>query len=242
MNKNDVVIMLEHLKSEELFSDFKLRKSDKSLVRKFDWGWQKIELDHYNGFDPVRKDLALEVKPIYSVRFNIYHKWFEKYSPINLKAQRDRSTIGFDEIMLGKSKYFRGFLFLENRMDYDFDYEKMKNDILVHASYVFSRYQTLKDVYDYRIGELLSGNLKRFSHGGDWIFEDLFLARIVSPQDYQDVKHVILERLEAIYGNLYTRSDHVEMYYNKASEIIAYLESIPIDNISSYLIGHESTI
>lgn len=242
MNKNDILIMLERLKSEELFSDFKLKKSDKSLIRKFDWGWQKIELDHYNSFDPVRKDLALEVKPSYDVRFNIYHKWFEKYSPIKLKDQRDRSTIGFNENMLGKSRYFRGFLFLENKVDYDFDYENMKNDILEHASYVFSHFQTLKDVYDYRIGDLLNGNLKRFSHGGDWIFEDLFLARIVSPRDYQDVKRIILERLETIYNNVYTRSDHVEMYYNKAAEIIAYLEAIPIDNISPYLIGNESTI
>ena len=78
MNKNDIITILEQLKSEKLFSDFKIRKSDKSLIRKFDWGWQKIELEYYNSFDPNRNDLALEVKPIYSVRFNIYHEWFEK--------------------------------------------------------------------------------------------------------------------------------------------------------------------
>lgn len=240
MNKNDIITILEQLKSEKLFSDFKIRKSDKSLIRKFDWGWQKIELEYYNSFDPNRNDLALEVKPIYSVRFNIYHEWFEKYSLIDLKNQRNRYTIGFDENMLGESKYFRGFLFLENKEGYDLDYENMKNSILEHASYVFSRFQTLKEVYDYRIGDLLSGNFKRFSHGGDWIFEDLFLARIVSPQNYPKVKETILEQLETIYNNYYTRSDHVEMYYAKASEIITYMETIPINNIPSYLIGNDS--
>ena len=120
----------------------------------------------------------------------------------------------------------------------DLDYENMKNSILEHASYVFSSFQTLKEVYDYRIGDLLSGNLKRFSHGGDWIFEDLYLARIVSPQSYPKVKQVILEQLEAIYNNIFTRSSDVELYYAKASEIITYLESIPVDNIPSYLIGN----
>ena len=97
MNKNDVIVMLERLKSESFFSDFKLKKSDKSLIRKFDWGWQRVILDHYNGFDLEREDLALEVRPIYGIRFNIYHKWFEEYSVIDLKDQRDRSTIGFSE-------------------------------------------------------------------------------------------------------------------------------------------------
>ena len=240
MNKNDDIAMLERLKSEKSFSDFKLKKSDKSLIRKFDWGWQKISFDHYNGFDPDRKDLALVVKPSYNVRFNIYHKWFEKYSPINLKDQRERDTVGFDEVMLGKPKTFLGFYFLESREDYEEDYEVLKKDVIEHASYIFNRFQTLKDVYDYRIGELLSGNLRQFRHGSDWIFEDLFLARIVSPQNYQYVKRKILERLEAIYNNIYTRSDYVEMYYAKASEIIAYLESIPIDNIPSNLIGNDS--
>lgn len=236
MNKNDVIAMLERLKSESFFSDFKLKKSDKSLIRKFDWGWQRIRLDHYNSFDLERNELALEIKPIYSVRFNIYHKWFEKYSVIDLKDQRDRSTIGFSENMLGKSKYFTGFLFLENRKDYELDYETMKNDILEHASYVFTRFQTLKDVYDYEIGDLLCGNLKRFNNGGDWIFENMFLARIVLPQNYLKVKEAILERFEAIYNNPYTRSSHMEIYHSKASEIISYLESMPLDDIPPELI------
>lgn len=235
MNKNDVIVMLERLKSESFFSDFKLKKSDKSLIRKFDWGWQRVILEHYNGFDLEREDLALEVRPIYGVRFNIYHKWFEEYSVIDLKDQRDRSTIGFSEEMLGKPKNFH-YCFLENRNNYELDYEVMKNNILKDASSVFTRFQTLKDVYDYRIGDLLSGNLKRFNHGGDWIFEDLFLARIVSPQNYSKVKETILERFEAIYNNPYTRSSHMEIYHSRASEIISYLESMPLDDIPQKLI------
>lgn len=235
MNKNDVIIMLERLKSEFFFSDFKLKKSDKSLIRKFDWGWQRIRLDHYNGFDLERNELALEIRPMYDIRFNIYHRWFERFSVIDLKNQRDRYTIGFSEEMLGKPKNFH-YCFLENRNDYERDYEIMKNNIIEHASSVFKRFQTLNDVYDYRISDLLKGNLMRFNHGGDWIFEDMFLARMVSPQNYLKVKEAILERFKAIYNNPYTRSSHMEIYHSKASEIISYLESIPLDNVPIELI------
>ena len=64
MNKNDVIAMLEHLKSENFFSDFKLRKSSCSLIQRTIWGYRRVDLLHYNGFDLERNDLALEIKPL----------------------------------------------------------------------------------------------------------------------------------------------------------------------------------
>ena len=76
--------MLERLNSEKFFSGFKLRKSDCSLIQKFDWGWRRFQLERYNGYDLERKELALEIHPGYDVRFHILHKWFEKFCPIDL--------------------------------------------------------------------------------------------------------------------------------------------------------------
>ena len=37
MKKNDVIAMLERLKTEEVFSGFEIKASENSLVRRFDW-------------------------------------------------------------------------------------------------------------------------------------------------------------------------------------------------------------
>lgn len=235
MNKNDVIAMLERLKSEFFFSDFKLRKSDRSLIRKFDWGWQKIELHHYNGFDSERKDLALEVKPLYKIRFECLHKWFEKFSFRSFSDQRDTGSISFSEYMLGKSKYFHGFLFLENRKNYEEDYEIMKTDILEHASYVFNSFQTINDLYDYKVDSVLEGEKEFPTAGAEWIFEDLLMTRIVNPQKYDDVKKLILEHTDKLRFREHPEPN-VMMYYDRIPEIISYLESMSLDNIPPKLV------
>lgn len=45
MKKNDVMAMLERLKTEEVFSGFEIKVSENSLVRRFDWGSQKLVLN-----------------------------------------------------------------------------------------------------------------------------------------------------------------------------------------------------
>lgn len=231
MKKNDVIAMLERLKTEEVFSGFEIKASENSLVRRFDWGWQKLVLEYKHSWDLERKDLAVVIEPVYEVRFNAYHKWFEKYSPYDLRDQRARYTVAFTETMLDKPRTFLGFRFLENGEGYEADFEAMKNDVLRHASQVFGRFQTLKDLYDYRMEVLWSEDTKRLRHSGDWIFEDMFLTKVVSPENYPVVKQAILERLQAIYDNVYTRSSHTEYFYAKADEIIAYLETLTLDNI-----------
>lgn len=235
MNKNDVIAMLERLKSESFFSDFKLKKSDKSLIRKFDWGWQRVILDHYNSFDLERNDLALQVMPNYEIRFNILHKWFEKFSRRTLSDQRDTYSIGFNENMLGKSKHFLGFLFLENRKDYELDYEVMKNDILEHASHVFNCFKTINDLYDYKVNDVLKGKKTFPTAGADWIFEDLFMTRIVNPEQYDYVKKLILEHVDKLRYREHPEPN-VTIYYDRIPEIISYLESMSLDDIPSELI------
>ena len=235
MNKNDVIAMLERLNSESFFSEFKLKKSDKSLIRKFDWGWQRVVLNHYNGFDLGRNGLALEVNPEYEIRFTFLHKWFEKFSFRSLSDQRDTYSIGFNENMLGKSKHFLGFLFLESRQDYEQDYEIMKNDILKHASDVFSGFQTINDLYDYKVDSVLKGKKEFPTSGAEWIFENLLMTRIVNPEQYDYVKKLILEHADKLRYREHPEPN-VTIYYDRVPEIISYLESMPLDNVPPELI------
>lgn len=235
MNRNDVIIMLENLNSEKLFSEFKLKKSDKSLVRKFDWGWQRVLLDHYNSIDIERNELALQVTPYYDVRFNILHEWFEKFSHTSHKDLKDRFSIRFDEQNLGKSKFFWGFYFLESRIDYDLDYENMKIDILEHASFVFNRFHTINDLYDYKVVPILEGKKDFSSSGVEWIFQYLLMTRIVNSENYAHVKEMILKHVDTMRTREHPELN-VMRYYGMFPEILSYIESMPLDDIPSELI------
>ena len=81
----------------DFFSGYKFRKRDYSLFFKTEGGKQFIELDHWRGRDTS----SLVIYPVYGVRFDILHKWFEKFSVKTLQDQRDRASISFSGSMLG---------------------------------------------------------------------------------------------------------------------------------------------
>ena len=93
MNKQDVLIILEAIASDDYFKDYQIRKSDDSIIYKSVNGYKRVRLVYHNSFDLERKDLALEIQPHYEVRFNVLHKWFEKYSKRELKYQRDDDSV-----------------------------------------------------------------------------------------------------------------------------------------------------
>lgn len=102
MNKKDVLGIIEDVASDTFFNGFKIRKSDNSLIFKTDVGYKRITFNYYNSYDLDRGDLALEIRPIYGVRFNILHKWFEKYSKKSIRDQRDSYSIGFVGSMIDR--------------------------------------------------------------------------------------------------------------------------------------------
>ena len=226
MNKNDVIAILERLKSERIFSDFKLRKSDCSLIQKTKWGYRQMHLSHYNSVD--RDQLALRVSPHYRVRFDFLHKWFEKFSIMSLSDQRCMNSVGFEETMLGKPKTFFGFYFLESREDYEKDYEVLKKDVIEHASYVFNSFQTLNDLYEYEVQPVLDGEGKFPFAGVEWMFNYLFMARILHPEDYEHLKKLILQYADELRYRKHPEPN-VLMYYDKIPEIMNYMETMPLD-------------
>ena len=68
-----------------------------------------------NSYDLKRDSLALEIRPNYEIRFNVLHKWIEKYSKRTLADQRDDHSVGFSGHMIGATDEF---YFLENRKNY----------------------------------------------------------------------------------------------------------------------------
>lgn len=143
----------------DFFSGYKFRKRDYSLFFKTEGGKQFIELDHWRGRDTS----SLVIYPVYGVRFDILHKWFEKFSVKTLQDQRDRASISFSGSMLG----------LQDELNFDINGDGYLNEfenvqiILKCAEYVFSEYSSLDKLYNKTILPVLDGETELPDVGAD---------------------------------------------------------------------------
>lgn len=217
MNKNDVLKIIEVVASDPFFKDFVIRKSDNSIIYKTKAGYKRVVFQYYNGYDLLRDDLALEIHPNYDVRFNVLHKWFEKYSKKTLTDQRDQYSIGVSGNMIGATYEF---CFLENRKDYQKDLQKLQFEVVKNANYFFNKISTLVDYYNYCVVNLIKGD-QDLPYGFDWIPNYLIATRIVSPDNYNIVKKLILQRVELMKNG----NPNIKMYYNELPTILDDLEN-----------------
>ena len=148
----------------DFFSGYKYRKRDHSLFFKTEGGKQFIELDHWRDRDTS----SLVIYPVYGVRVDILHKWFEKFSVKTLQDQRDRASISFSGSMLGLQDELN---FDTNKDGYSNEFENFQI-ILKCAEYVFSEYSSLDKLYNKTILPVLDGETELPDVGADWIFID----------------------------------------------------------------------
>lgn len=75
--------IIKDLSQIGFFSKYKFRKRDASFLLKTKGGKYIIELDHW--MDETTSSLV--IYPIYGIRFDILHKWFEKcnYSAVGTR-------------------------------------------------------------------------------------------------------------------------------------------------------------
>ncbi len=219
MNKNDVLNLMEVVISNPLFENFVIKKSDNSIFYKDDYGFKRVHFWYYNSYDLERDALALEVQPKFHVRFNVLHKWFEKYSKRTLRDQRDQHSLGFVGSMLGTSDEI---YFLENRKDYNKDLKRLCEFVVNHSKQVFTKFQTLEDYYNYCINDVILGKRELPDEGFEWVTEYLIATKIVKPSSYDFVKTIILQRVEWMKGR---NNPNIELYYNDIPAILDDLEN-----------------
>ena len=219
MNKKDVLEILEVVASDVFFKDFKIRKSDNSIICKTDYGYKRVSFNYFNTYDLLRDDLALEMKPFYEIRFNVLHKWFEKYSKRQLQFQRDDSSMAFwgDKLCTTNE-----FFFLENRKGYKKDLQTLYTEVVKNAEYVFSNFNSIKCYYSYFIESILNGKRELPNDGFDWVVEYLIATKIVEPANYDFVKKLILKRVEFMMSR---KEPNTALYYNDIPMILEDLES-----------------
>ena len=169
-----------------------------------------IELDHWS------KEGVLIVYPIYMVRFDILLKWFEPYNVKSPQDQQDNPSVAFGGNMLGRQDKF-------NITDSSFeqDYTTLRDSIAECSDMVFSSYTSLRKMFDRVIIPILEGKQVLPDVGADWVFKYLTLTRIVSPEDYQTVKALVLAQVHKMVER---HEPNIIEYILRLDEIINTME------------------
>ncbi len=210
--------LANYLLEDERFTNFKLRKSDSTIINKQSTGYEKVELQNWIDTSYSTGKSELVIHPVYLKRFHVLHKWFEKFSFKAISDQRDAYTIGFDGLMLGKKNEYH----FSTTDDVSVDWESFRTDVVTNATYVFNKFNSLEDLYNYLVSPVIAGEKELPNIGADWVFEYLYLTRIVDEKNYGRVKQLILNRIDEMNGR---GEPNIERYYKDISKILEYLEN-----------------
>jgi len=213
---NDIV---ENLSSTSYFKGYKYRKKDSRFINRTSDGFDAIELQYWDGFDLKRDSRALVVKPLYLKRFDVLHKWFEKYSFKSLVDQRSGYSIGFEGNMIGKDS---DFYFLLDRLDFEKDFTKFKDEIIANSQSIFTKYATLEDLYYQEVYPILQGDKGLPNVGADWVFEYLKLCKLIDPINYIKLKELVLKQVEVMYKR---GEPNISEYYSNLMKILVVIEN-----------------
>lgn len=217
MNKTSEKIA-NYLLEDEFFSGFKLRKQDAELIRRLPIGYEIVELQNWIDTDSSSGKKVLIVHPLYLTRFNILHKWFEKFSFKTLSDQRGSYSIGFDGSMLDTKNEYH-FPVSDNIFP---QLDTFRNDIITNAKDVFNKFKDLSDLYKYLVYPVIAGEKAAPDVGADWVFQYLLLTKIVDKRNYKKAKIVIMDRVEELQNR---GEPNIERYYEKLDDILFYLEN-----------------
>ena len=208
--------IVAELQQTELLKDFKYLKTKSKFVQESNGIRKEVELLHWCSWT-----YWLAVEPIFRVRFNILHKWFEKFCVRPIKYQRDDSSVGFSYRMMD-SKNPQFVEFRRDGSDYSELFPPLKESIPKYAEHVFKTYSSLEDMYELRAKPLYTmENPKVTSYSA--LFNCLTLARILDPNNYEHMKEIMAKLAKQFAEN--REANMVLHYYPIYDEIIDYLES-----------------
>ncbi len=220
MNKTFITKIIEGIQQDPYFAEFKYRKRDYSFIKRDQLGFEAIELQHHDDYDLKRDCMAKSVYPLYLRRFDILHRWFEKYSFRTLIDQRDSYSVIESEPLyadLNLSYYY----FKYDGEDFEKDLKHLVDDVKERSQKFFTKYKTLEDMYHHEIIPILEDKVKLRDVGADWVFEYLKLCKIVAPENYSQLKEILLKQVEFMYRR---GEPNIEIYYPKLEEILEDLE------------------
>lgn len=223
--KGDII---PKLNNEDYFKSFKYRKSDNTLILKTKEGFNQIEfyskrtVDKRKGDHSQYGEFAIEIEPVYGIRYNILSKWFEKYSYMSLSDQRNNPTIMANGLNLRKQ---RDFIFLENGSDFKNDYQYFKNEIVENSILYFEKFKTLDNYYRFEVLPVFENNKILPNFGDDWIFEYLTAVKLFDKNRFQEMVSILKKQIEYMNSR---NEPNVAKYNGKFDEIFDYLYNLDL--------------
>lgn len=216
--------IIERLRREEFFSDYRYLKSQCDLCLNIPGGKQYVSLRHYRDWGTD----CLVIGPGYCVRFDVLHKWFEKICVKPLRDQRDSCTIAYGGYALDQQCYFS---FKLDKEGFEEDYENFRTVLTRCAAYVFKTYGTLEKLYKKTVQSVLDGKMELPNFGADWMFIDLALCKLVEPSRFKEFRQIVKSHADCLYNHWtphQSREPNVAQYYDRLDEIFDHLENIQL--------------
>ena len=218
--------IMSDLSTHEQFADFNFKAGSNRIILRSKGFKKEVKILRY--IDRHDSEMMIAY-PTFGVKFDVLLKWLKKYNHKSLQDQRANDSFGFETSMLGyESSYY---WFSLNKTNHQFEIENFKREVLDCANKVFTNYATLPLAYKSEIEPILRGEKEMPDVGMDWAFKDLTLCKIVNPKCYEDLKKIILSRIEFMRGR---NEPNVAIYYDRLDEILEYLEGLTIDELYSF--------
>lgn len=212
---NDI---LPRLQNGDYFLKFKFIKSQSAFRQQTDFGFYSIEFYSHKSYDLDRDQAALEIHPVYGVRFDLLMKWFEKFSFKSLSDQRNNSTVIAD----GKTlRTVDKFYFLDSKTEFDNEFSVFSSTARNISADYFSKYKTLDDYFAHDVLPVLNRERKMSDVGTDWIFESLTAVKLFQFDRFDEMTKLLKDQIEVMKNR---NEPNVKDYYDKFDIIFKELK------------------
>jgi hypothetical protein len=207
-----------------LLLDYKWIKSRKCFELKTEFGFKRLDIENWSGFDLDRDIGCVTIRPSMYLRHNILHEWFAEFSFKTKSDQRNSWSVGRSLQMLGLQNEIH---FLPDLKDYDKDFNKLCLGI-EKLNNAIEPYADLKHLFDSDIKKMIDNKNYEFPRTGvEWIFESMILANNYATEDYGILKVRLVNHIEKMYSD---NEPNLIEYYDILDQIFEKLEKIKAPN------------
>lgn len=212
--------IINDLKKDSFFNDFTFIKRRSTFYREFDGKRLFIELGHWQDFPPS----ALNIYPMYCVRFEILHRWFEKFSFRDVESLRSDDSFGMD----GRSMSDQKTYYIDPKgSNYQDEFMVLSEALKRNATYFFTKYNSLQALYEELVTPISEGKAELQNHGSDWIYVLLALCKLVRPDYYPQLKEILVKHI----AKMYKRGEpNIVKIYDNLNDMFEFLELADLES------------
>ncbi|MDO4335576.1 MAG: hypothetical protein Q4C37_07105 [Bacteroidales bacterium] len=217
--------LISDLQQNSFFAGFKYQKSESAFVKESNGRKLRIRLWHSRDY-PIS---VIKIHPQYDLRFDILHRWYERFDFRTVKDQRTIFTLSFDECHLPDDISLSrddAFYVDTDSVNYRVQLTQMQDRIVKSVTEIDNRFKTVKDLYDYLIVPVLKGDKALPATGSCWVFVDLALCKYVAPEVYPEFRHIVMSQVEQLYKK---GEPNIERIHSNIDEMLDFLETANLE-------------